>query len=98
MRDRPWSPYGLGYLARAAAARPTPAWGPSPARPPLPGWGGPGWGAAGGPRGRLVSVAGSHVVSAEFAVGATGNVLTHADSRGRGLASATTTAVAMALA
>jgi ribosomal protein S18 acetylase RimI-like enzyme len=47
---------------------------------------------------QLVSVAGTHVVSAEFGVGAIGNVLTHVDYRGRGLASATTTAVAMALA
>jgi ribosomal protein S18 acetylase RimI-like enzyme len=46
----------------------------------------------------LVSVAGTHVVSTEFGVGAIGNVLTHVDYRGRGLASATTTAVASALA
>ncbi len=46
----------------------------------------------------LVSVAGTHVVSAEFGVGAIGNVLTHVDYRSRGLASATTTAVALALA
>ena len=48
--------------------------------------------------GELVSVAGTHVVSAEYGVGAIGNVLTHVDYRGRGLASATTTAVATALA
>ncbi len=46
----------------------------------------------------LVSVAGTHVVSAEFGVGAIGNVLTHVDYRGRGLASSTTIAVAAALA
>src|SRR5258708_12305425 len=45
----------------------------------------------------LVSVAGTHVVSAEFGVGAIGNVLTHVDYRGRGLASSTTIAVAAAL-
>ncbi len=42
----------------------------------------------------LVAVAGTHCVSKEFGVGAIGNVLTHSDYRNRGLASATTTAVA----
>ena len=45
----------------------------------------------------LVSVAGTHVVSREFGVGAIGNVLTHVDYRGRGLASSTTAAVATEL-
>lgn len=44
--------------------------------------------------GELVAVAGTHCVSREFGVGAIGNVLTHSDYRHRGLASATTTAVA----
>jgi ribosomal protein S18 acetylase RimI-like enzyme len=44
--------------------------------------------------GDLIAVAGTHCVSREFGVGAIGNVLTHIDYRNRGLASATTTAVA----
>ena len=42
----------------------------------------------------LIAVAGTHCVSREFGVGAIGNVLTHSNHRNRGLASATTTAVA----
>jgi ribosomal protein S18 acetylase RimI-like enzyme len=45
-------------------------------------------------RGELIAIAGTHCVSPEFGVAAIGNVLTHADHRNRGLASATTTAVA----
>jgi ribosomal protein S18 acetylase RimI-like enzyme len=45
-------------------------------------------------RRELVAVAGTHCVSPEFGVGAIGNVLTHTNHRNRGLASATTTAVA----
>jgi ribosomal protein S18 acetylase RimI-like enzyme len=45
-------------------------------------------------RDELIAVAGTHCVSREFGVGAIGNVLTHSDYRHRGLASATTTAVA----
>ena len=45
-------------------------------------------------RGELVAIAGTHCVSREFKIGAIGNVLTHSNHRNRGLASATTTAVA----
>src|ERR1700730_7712768 len=45
-------------------------------------------------RDELVAIAGTHCVSREFKVGAIGNVLTHSNHRNRGLASATTTAVA----
>jgi ribosomal protein S18 acetylase RimI-like enzyme len=43
--------------------------------------------------GRLVAAAGTHVVSAEARLAVVGNVLTHADFRGRGYATATTGAV-----
>ena len=43
--------------------------------------------------GRLVAAAGTHVVSPEARLGVVGNVLTHADYRGRGYATATTGAV-----
>ena len=43
--------------------------------------------------GRLVSAAGTHVVSPEARLGVVGNVLTHADFRGRGYAKAVTGAV-----
>ncbi|HXO67107.1 MAG TPA: GNAT family N-acetyltransferase [Candidatus Dormibacteraeota bacterium] len=42
----------------------------------------------------LIAIAGTHCVSPTFGVGAIGNVLTHINDRNRGLASATTTAVA----
>jgi ribosomal protein S18 acetylase RimI-like enzyme len=42
----------------------------------------------------LIAVAGTHCVSPAFGVAAIGNVLTHMNHRNRGLASATTTAVA----
>jgi ribosomal protein S18 acetylase RimI-like enzyme len=45
-------------------------------------------------RAELVAIAGTHCVSREFRIGAIGNVLTHGSHRNRGLASATTTAVA----
>jgi ribosomal protein S18 acetylase RimI-like enzyme len=45
-------------------------------------------------RGQLIAVAGTHCVSPAFGVAAIGNVLTHSNHRNRGLASATTTAVA----
>jgi ribosomal protein S18 acetylase RimI-like enzyme len=48
-------------------------------------------------RDELVAIAGTHCVSREFGIGAIGNVLTHSSHRNRGLASATTTAVAEAL-
>ncbi|MGC4080924.1 MAG: GNAT family N-acetyltransferase [Vicinamibacterales bacterium] len=47
--------------------------------------------------GRLVSVAGTHVVSRAGAVGAIGNVYTSPTHRGRGLAAAVTSAVTMEL-
>jgi GNAT superfamily N-acetyltransferase len=43
--------------------------------------------------GRLVAAAGTHVISAEARLGVVGNVLTHADYRGRGYAKAVTGAV-----
>jgi ribosomal protein S18 acetylase RimI-like enzyme len=43
--------------------------------------------------GRLVAAAGTHVVSQDARLGVVGNVLTHADFRGRGYAKATTGAV-----
>ncbi|HEY7591312.1 MAG TPA: GNAT family N-acetyltransferase [Candidatus Limnocylindrales bacterium] len=43
--------------------------------------------------GRLVSAAGTHVVSPTARLGVVGNVLTHADYRGRGYAKAVTSAV-----
>lgn len=48
-------------------------------------------------RGMLVAVAGTHVVSAAYAVGAIGNVYTRPDCRGRGYASEVTAAVAVEL-
>jgi ribosomal protein S18 acetylase RimI-like enzyme len=42
----------------------------------------------------LIAVAGTHCLSPAFGVAAIGNVLTHSNHRNRGLASATTTAVA----
>jgi len=47
--------------------------------------------------GRLVAVAGTHVVSTSGSVGAIGNVYTRPDCRGRGLAAAVTGAVAREL-
>ena len=43
--------------------------------------------------GRLVSVAGTHVISSSSGISVVGNVYTHPDDRGRGLAQATTSAV-----
>jgi ribosomal protein S18 acetylase RimI-like enzyme len=43
--------------------------------------------------GRLVSAAGTHVVSPEARLGVVGNVMTHVDYRGRGYATAVTSAV-----
>lgn len=43
--------------------------------------------------GRLVSAAGTHVISQEARMGVVGNVMTHADFRGRGYATALTGAV-----
>jgi ribosomal protein S18 acetylase RimI-like enzyme len=43
--------------------------------------------------GRLVAAAGTHVVSPAARLGVVGNVLTHADYRGRGYATAVTSAV-----
>ena len=43
--------------------------------------------------GRLVSAAGTHVISPEARLGVVGNVMTHADFRGRGYATAVTGAV-----
>ncbi len=43
--------------------------------------------------GKLVAAAGTHVVSADARLAVVGNVLTHADLRGRGYAKATTSAV-----
>ncbi len=44
-------------------------------------------------RGRLVSAAGTHVISASARMAVVGNVMTHADYRGRGYATAVTSAV-----
>lgn len=44
-------------------------------------------------RGRLVAAAGTHVVSPQARLGVVGNVLTHADHRGKGYAKAVTGAV-----
>lgn len=44
--------------------------------------------------GRLVAVAGTHLVSPTYGVAAMGNIYTHPDYRGRGYGAATTTAVA----
>jgi ribosomal protein S18 acetylase RimI-like enzyme len=46
---------------------------------------------------RLVAVAGTHVVAQEVSVAALGNIYTRGDRRGRGLATAVTSAVARAL-
>jgi ribosomal protein S18 acetylase RimI-like enzyme len=43
--------------------------------------------------GRLISVAGTHLVSQAYGIGAIGNVMTHPDCRGRGYATLTTQAV-----
>jgi ribosomal protein S18 acetylase RimI-like enzyme len=43
--------------------------------------------------GRLVAAAGTHVISPEGRIAAVGNVMTHADFRGRGFAKQTTSAV-----
>ncbi len=43
--------------------------------------------------GRLVAAAGTHVISADARMGVVGNVMTHADYRGRGYAKAVTAAV-----
>ncbi len=43
--------------------------------------------------GKLIAAAGTHVVSADAKLAVVGNVLTHADLRGRGYAKATTSAV-----
>jgi ribosomal protein S18 acetylase RimI-like enzyme len=43
--------------------------------------------------GRLVAAAGTHVVSPEMGLAAVGNVFTHRDHRGRGLAKVVTSAV-----
>jgi ribosomal protein S18 acetylase RimI-like enzyme len=48
-------------------------------------------------RGQLVAAAGTHVVSREAGIGVVGNVLTHRDYRGRGLAKTTTSAVTQEL-
>jgi len=48
--------------------------------------------------GRLVSVAGTHLISYAYGVGAIGNVFTHPDYRGRGYARACTAAVLRELA
>ena len=48
-------------------------------------------------QGELVAVAGVHVVSRQESVAGLGNIFTHPDCRGRGLAQAVTSAVAMAL-
>ena len=47
--------------------------------------------------GRLVSVAGTHIVSPEMAIGVVGNVFTHPARRGAGLAQRTTARVTQAL-
>ena len=43
--------------------------------------------------GRLISVAGTHLVSDAYSVGAVGNVMTHPDHRGHGYATLATRAV-----
>jgi ribosomal protein S18 acetylase RimI-like enzyme len=48
-------------------------------------------------RGVLVAAAGTHVISREARLGVVGNVLTHRDYRGRGLAKTTTSAVTQEL-
>jgi RimJ/RimL family protein N-acetyltransferase len=47
--------------------------------------------------GALVAVAGTHAMSSKYRIGVIGNVFTHPDHRGRGLAAAVTGAVAGAL-
>jgi ribosomal protein S18 acetylase RimI-like enzyme len=47
--------------------------------------------------GRLVAAAGTHVISPEARLAAVGNVMTHADHRGRGFAKVTTSAVTQEL-
>ena len=47
--------------------------------------------------GNLVAVAGTHAMSSKYRIGVIGNVFTHSDHRGRGLAAAVTGAVAGAL-
>lgn len=47
--------------------------------------------------GRLIAAAGTHVISPEGRLAAVGNVLTHADFRGRGFAKLTTSAVTQEL-
>ena len=47
--------------------------------------------------GRLVAAAGTHVISPDGAIAAVGNVMTHIDSRGRGFAKQTTSAVTQEL-
>ena len=47
--------------------------------------------------GRLVAAAGTHVISPEGKLAAVGNVMTHADHRGRGFAKVTTSAVTQEL-
>jgi ribosomal protein S18 acetylase RimI-like enzyme len=47
--------------------------------------------------GRLVAAAGTHVISPEGRLAAVGNVMTHADQRGRGFAKSTTSAVTQEL-
>jgi ribosomal protein S18 acetylase RimI-like enzyme len=47
--------------------------------------------------GRLVAAAGTHVISPEGRIAAVGNVMTHADFRGRGFAKVTTSAVTQEL-
>ncbi len=48
--------------------------------------------------GQLVAAAGTHLVSAAYSVAAVGNVMTHPDYRGRGYATAATSAVCAELA
>jgi ribosomal protein S18 acetylase RimI-like enzyme len=48
-------------------------------------------------RGQLVAAAGTHVISREARLAVVGNVLTHGDYRGRGLAKTTTSAVTQEL-
>jgi ribosomal protein S18 acetylase RimI-like enzyme len=48
--------------------------------------------------GTLVAVAGTHAITRRHRIAAIGNVFTHPAHRGRGLATATTSAVAQALA
>ena len=47
--------------------------------------------------GRVVSVAGTHLVSPTYGVAGMGNIFTHPDHRGRGYGTATTSAVASEL-